>query len=109
IEVVNVKLGTNADSLTIGGESTFLNTVDPNNLPSYPTLPPVRQEHVVRFVHTPTAMVSVSGGAGNDSFHVISTNEVSASGLDTRLGHLVDVTQSQQGVKNTTPEHQHLT
>jgi len=77
-ESVNVLLGNGADTFTVGGDS-LLGT-------GAGKLPPVRQEKVLRFIHTPSAMVSVDGGGGPDTLRVLSTGQVDRAALDAGQG-----------------------
>jgi len=84
IEAVTVKLGTNNDDFTVGGEGDLL----VGNV----ALPQTRQEHVQQFVHTTSAMTTIHGGAGNDVLRVLSTKEVDRNALNAALGLLTAAT-----------------
>jgi len=91
-EAVSLKLGTGDDLVDVGGDSLLGSGAG--------KLPEVRQENILRFVHTPTAMVSVDGGAGNDTLRVVSTNQIDRAVLDATAGLL--------SVSDGAPRVQHL-
>ncbi|MEP7335491.1 MAG: calcium-binding protein, partial [Actinomycetota bacterium] len=74
MEAVDVRLGSGADTLTVGGEGTLLGDASGSSPQSH--LPQTRQEHIESFVHTPAAMTTVSAGDGADAFQLISTNRL---------------------------------
>jgi len=80
IGAVSIELGNGGNDFSIGGDS-LLGT-------GAGKLPAVRQENIVQFVHTPTAMVSISSGTGNDTMRVFSTNHVDRAGLNSQLNLL---------------------
>ena len=88
----------------VRGENGLLVSNDPG---TDAALPQTRQEHVVQFIHSPTAAISITGGAGPDTFNVISTNQVGRTGLDGSLS-AVKVATTTPGVTGTTSEVQHL-
>src|SRR5581483_2800554 len=96
-QAVSILLGSGGSTVTIGGDALI------NQLPL------TRQEKVLRFVNTPTAMVSVTGGSGPDTVRLISTNQLTTTALDTALAHPVNVVTSQAFSSPSTPEQQHLT
>ncbi len=99
IEAVSVKLGKGDDTFSVGGDSLLGSGAG--------KLPLTRQEHILHFIQTPTAMLSVSGGDGNDTIRVLSTNQVDRTQLDAGAG-LLQVTTAVQGVTGTTSAVQHL-
>ena len=101
MEIVELKLGSGADTVWIGGDTLFGS--DTGDLPQN------RQDIVTEFVHSPHAMKAILTGGGDDSVRVVSTalipnRDTFSSGLG-----LLTMSTTTPGVIGTTDEVQSLT
>ena len=88
-------LGSGNDTFTVGGDSLR------------PQLPKARQEKVLYFDQSPAVMASIVGGAGDDTFPIISTVQLDRSALDSS-GGLIAINTKTQGITGTRAEIQHI-
>ena len=88
-------LGSGNDTFTVGGDSLR------------PQLPKARQEKVLYFDQSPAVMASIVGGAGDDTFPIISTVQLDRSALDSS-GGLIAINTKTEGITGTRAEVQHI-
>jgi Ca2+-binding RTX toxin-like protein len=65
IEILELKLGSGADTVWVGGDTLFGTLLG--------DLPQNRQDVVTEFVHSPQAMKAILTGGGNDDVNIVST------------------------------------
>ena len=81
VEALTVKLGTQPNTFTVGGDSLFSQ------------LPQARQQQVFFFDQSPAVMTTITGGMSSDTFQVVSTVALDRTAFDASDG-LITVSAS---------------